>query len=370
MAEEQEQSQEQQQEDYAKPNPAINPRNISLGEIAKTVAKQHTQDAVEDNNVASIDDDGNITPAKEVKAEAPAAEEAKPAETPTEPVAEAPALAAEVPAVPSEAPAQDSIDPKKKYKVKVDGQDVEVDGQKIIDAGFRTFQKETAADVRLKLASELLERAKQQESAPQQEQPQQPQKQEGPSDVDLAQAIQFGTPDQAAAAIATLKTRGAVDPQQIQNFVVQQTRAAARDEMQFQDALTYVKTEYKDLLDNDYLKRLFFVEENRRRASKDRGGEGDVRPYKELYQAIGDDLRKAFKLSKPSTQTVSAKDEPSTSGTAQARAAAKAAAPSVPKSAASRLAESEGTTKAKSPSEIIAGMAAMRGKDRLTARKE
>ena len=72
MAEEQEHP--NQEEEYAKPNPAINPRNISLGEIAKTVAAQHEKEAVEDNNVSSIDDDGNITPAKEVKAETPVAE--------------------------------------------------------------------------------------------------------------------------------------------------------------------------------------------------------------------------------------------------------------------------------------------------------
>lgn len=346
-------------EEYVKPNPQDNPRNQVLAEIAKTVAGQHENSAAE--TMDSIDDDGNITPAKD----APAA----PAEvTDTAEVVEEQQEVAQEAAPVEQAPlATDAVDPNKMYKVKVDGQEMEVLGKAIIDAGYRTFQKETAADFRLKMASELLKEAegKHREATPQgAHQP--AARQEGPpdrSDADLANALQFGTPEQAAEAMATLRGRGAVSPEQIQAFAAQQARLAAQDELAFQDAMKFVNTEYKDLLANDYLKRLFFVEENRRRAPKERGGEGDRRPYKELYKSIGDDLRVGLNLPKRTSSDPAA---PTPAGTVATRKALKENTPSVPRTAASRLSESAGAAKAPTPSEIIAGMAEKRGKTHLT----
>jgi hypothetical protein len=154
-----------------------------------------------------------------------------------------------------------------------------------------------------------------------------------------------------------------VSPQQIQQFAAQQARLAAQDELQFQEAIKHVESEYKDLMSNDYLKRMFFMEENRRRAPRERGGEADRRPYKELYTAIGEDLRKAFNMPK---KAASSPSTPTPPGTAAARQERKAEAPPVPRSAASRLSEAANKTQAKTPSEIIAGMAAARGKAQLT----
>lgn len=357
------QSGQQQDEEFVKANPALNPRNQVMAEIAKGVFKQHAVDAGE--TAPTVDDEHNVEGA--VPAEQPAAAEEPPAE---EAPAEEPAAAAETPAAED---GVDVIEPDAEYEVKVDGQPLRVPGHKLIEAGIRTFQKETAADYRLKQATEILQEAERRAQTMQQrpvEQPQAPAPRE-PTEADLAAAIQFGTPEQAAQAIALLKSRPTVTEEQVTRLVDSRSRAAARDELQFNEALNFVKAEYGDLLSNDYLKRLFFVEESRYRTPKERGGLGDQRSYKEVYQEIGDSLRKAFNMPKQST-TAQPSHQPSTPGTAAVRVARKAAAPSVPRTAASRLEQAEVASKAKTPTEIIAGIAAARGKNRLSTptRKE
>ena len=126
--------------------------------------------------------------------------------------------------------------------------------------------------------------------------------------------------------------------------------------------MSFVKSEYADLLSNDYLKRMFFVEENRRRAPKERGGEGDSRPYKDLYKSIGEDLRVNLKLSKPAGSP----SAPIPPGTVAVRQARKAETPPVPRTAATRLNEAAAATKVPTPAEIIQRMADKRGQTHLT----
>ena len=91
---------------------------------------------------------------------------------------------------------------------------------------------------------------------------------------------------------------------------------------------------------------------------------GDRRPYVERYRAIGEQLRKDFSLAAPSVPAPAGAQAP---GSAAARREAKAKAPTVPRTAAARLGDGGGEqTKPVSPSDIIAGMAAARGKTRLT----
>jgi hypothetical protein len=340
---------QQNDPEYRKPNPQENPRNIALKEIASSVAEQHKVEFAE--TAPSIDDDGNVTPAPEAApAEEAPAEEAPAEEPAAEPVAE-------VAATPE--PVQDAIDPNKKYKVKVDGMEMEVPGKAIIDAGYRTFQKETAADYRLKMASELLKEAQAKAQGAIQPDVPKPAPTQAPSeksDAELANEIQFGTPEQAATAISQLRTRGVVTQEQVQQFAAQQARIAAKDELQFQDALNFVQSEYKDLLSNAHLKDLFFLNENKARAA------GDKRPYKELYKAIGDDLRSAFKMTKPQAGANAA---PTPTGTVAARQALKRDTAPVPRTAASRMSEAADSVKVKTHAEIIAGMAASRGKTQL-----
>ena len=339
--------------EYRKPNPQDNPRNIALAEIAASAAKKHGVDAAE--TAPSIDDEGNITPAPEP---APAATEEAPVVEAAPVVTTDGTETIEVVA-PAAAPQPDAIDPAKMYKVKVDGQEMEVPGKAIIDAGYRTFQKETAADFRLKMASELLREAeaKARTATPPSAVATQPVLQvQDKSDADIANALQFGTPEQAAEAASILRGRGTQSQEDIQKFVQQTVRQTTKDELQFQDALKFVQTEYKDLLGNAHLKDLFFLRENQARAA------GDRRPYADLYKAIGDDLRTAFKMTSPSA---SASGAPTPTGTVAARQALKRETAPVPRTAASRLNEAAETGKAKTPAEIIAGMAAARGKAQL-----
>lgn len=341
-------------QEYVKPNPQDNPRNISLNEIAKAQAERHKADSAE--TLPSIDDEGVVTEAEApAEVEAPVVEKEEPAVEKDED---------KTPVAPIEATPEDAIDPKKLYKVKVDGQEIEVPGQKIIDAGFRTFQKETAADYRLKVATDLqheIERRladtpvrKEEVAAP------------VATESDIAKDIQFGTPEEAAAAIKKLADRG-MDQNQISQLVAQQSRQAVRDELNFQDALKNFKAQFPDLVSNDYLKQLVFSEEARYRAPKEKGGLGDARPYGVIYEEIGNKLRKSLNLPKPSAQAT----EISSTATAKGRQAVKAEKPPVPRTAASRLSEGEAKGKAPTPSEIIAGMASKRGQNRLTnIRKE
>jgi hypothetical protein len=335
---------------YVKPDPSKAPRNISLGEIAAQVAKDHLAEIADNAKIPSVNEDG--TPS-ELATEEPAGEPEPEAATPLPDSSPEPKVEA-APAL-----AEGAIDPKGEYEVTVDGQKMKVPGQKIIDAGYRTFQKETAADFRLNVATELMQEAERRMAEAKGAKPADAEKPavDGPSDADLAKAMQFGTPEEAEKAMSTLRGRG-FDQKQITGLVVQQSRQAARDELAFQDALKFVKTEYSDLLSNDHLKRLFFVEENRYRTPKDKGGLGDTRPYAEVYKDIGDSLRKSLNLTKPAPTS----DSPTS--TAAGRREVKASKPPIPKTAASRLSEAP-AAKAKGPSEIIADMAARRGQTRL-----
>ena len=102
---------------------------------------------------------------------------------------------------------------------------------------------------------------------------------------------------------------------------------------------------------------MFFLNENKLRAA------GDKRPYKEMYKAIGDDLRSAFKMTKP---TSGSDGSPTPTGTVAARQQLKRETAPVPRTAASRMSEAAETGKVKTASEIIAGMAQLRGKAQLS----
>lgn len=360
---------ENEPSDYQKPEASKNPRDIAMAEIAKRVADQHTESAAE--TMDSIDEDGNVTAAQPAESQPPVETTAEQPEQPA-----STSSSSEEPEVPAAAaPGEEAIDPTKDYEVTVDGQKLTVKGKAIIDAGYRTFQKEAAADLRLKMAEELLreseiraEAARRGGSSGEPAPSQPPAKPADKTDAELAKAIQFGTPEEAEGALKTLRGRG-LDQQQILGFVQQASRVATRDEFLFQEGMKFVREEFKDLLANDYLKRLFYSEENRYRAPKERGGLGDARPYKDVYEEIGNNLRKAFNIPKPGA-VQAAPNNPSTS-TAKGRQAVKASTPPIPRSAASRLSEVDKTAKAKTPSEIIAGMAERRGQNRLTpSRKE
>ena len=342
------------EEEYSKPNPQVNPRNISLNEISKRVAEGHKTDFAESAPV--IDDDHNPVepPPAVTEEEAPApVEEEAPA-----PAAEPVAAPAPVAAAPE--PGKEAIEPTKEYEVTIDGQKIKVPGQKIIDAGFRTYQKETAADYRLQVATDLLRRAEEQSRTTQPSvQAEAPKAAAEASDQELAAAIQYGNPEEASRAIAEMRKRDKVDPAQI----LQAATAQARNEIAFQEGLKFVQSEYADLLATPDIRDLFIMKENKARLPREQGGLGDTRAPKELYQAIGEDLRKSFNRPKPASSTT--QGQTTVASTASSRQERKAAAPSVPRTAAGRLSQVSETPKAKTSSEIIAAMAARRGQGNL-----
>lgn len=263
---------------------------------------------------------------------------------------------------PAAAPA---FDPNSEYELVVEGQKIKVKGAQILDRGRAAIQKETAADYKLQMASQLLEEAKRRvadlppgDPAPARTEP-------APTseiaDDKLAEMIQFGTKEQAAEAVKLLRQRGkAVDPEQIMDFVSQQMGPRIQAEIEFRNASEMVKRDYADIMGNEYLRRLFYVEENRRRAARAQGGEEDMRPHSELYRSIGDDLRKAFNMKAPAASTPSKEVR-----TLEQRKEAKQKTPVVPSPASARV---EGKAPARPPTnaEIIDKMRAARHQRPLT----
>lgn len=333
-----------------RPNPQDNPRNAVLSSIAKTAFAQHDAEAADNAKIPVMDDAGQV---HEPAAAAPSDEPTPPESA--EPAASSPSEPVAAPSEPAAAPAGEAIDPNAEYDVVVEGQTIKVKGSLIIDAGKRTFAKETAADFRLRTASQLLEEAERrlqasgQQPAAEQSKPEPSTK----SEAELAEMLQFGTKEQSAEAVKILLSRG-MPQDQIMQLSADAARSAARDEFEFQRAKSFVAREYRDIMDRPALRNLFSAEEERLR----RGG--DKRPYGELYKAIGDNIRKDFGLVKPAAAATAP-----VPGSKEARVERKAAAPSVPRTATARLQESQ-AAKPKSAGDIIAGMAAARGQHRLT----
>jgi len=336
---------------------AENPRNIAMREIVKASKERNEIDAQETFPVT--DDDGNVVQqgteplAEPETQEEPAGEEAAQAA----PADAAPAPAAPIPADPK------AIDPNLDYDVTVDGQKIKVKGSKIIDAGFRTFQKETAADYRLQLATSMLDEAR--KTAAQAQPPAQAgAHQQAPAagavqidDAQLAEAIQFGTKEQAAQALSLLRQKDptTVNMEGLQQFMAQQLPGIVNGQLAFREAANFAKTEYGDLLADPYLKDLFLMREDSLRKA------GDARPPAELYKAIGDDIRTHFnrpKTASPTAQSAQPK-------TMAQRQEAKANAPAAPRLAAARLDTGEAAAKPKTTQDIIAQMRTRRGQGSL-----
>ncbi len=362
---------EQQDHDLVllKPTPELNPRNRAMAEIAARSNAQADVDAAE--SVPSVDDDGKeVAPAPaepEPTAEAPTepaeAQAAEPAPAPGEPAAAQPEAPAAAPAAPA---ALEGIDPNAEYELVVEGKPMKFKGSQIVDAGRRQLQKETAADYRLQLATQTLEEAKRVAA---QLKPAQAPAPEAPAPLDdaaLAQMIQFGTPEQSAEAVKLLRAQrpDTVTIEGLQQFMTKQMPSVVKNEIEFDKAANYAKSEYGDLLADPYLAQLWIFKEDQMRKA------GDVRPYLDLYKAIGDEFRKHFNRPKAATglvpaPTVAAPTQPAAPTLAQ-RQAAKAAAPAAPRLAAARMEGGADAAKPKTREEIIDQMRKARGQDSLT----
>lgn len=242
------------------------------------------------------------------------------------------------------------FDMEAEYDLMVEGKPVKVKGSQIIDMGKRGIQKELAADYKLELASNLLKdaQARAQPVAPAAPLP--PEK----TYLDAAQAIQFGTTEQAAEVIRGVVSKAV---QEATQHAVKAVPAISQDQQAFFEAKRLVDTEYGDLMADPYLKPLFEAEETKRRkAGYVVGRDGS---YTDLYKSIGEDLRKHF--NRPKVGAVS-----TPAPTLTQRREAKEQAPSAPKLASVRLSGGGDAKKPPTREEIIAGMQAQRGMNALT----
>ena len=322
------------------PTPELNPRNQILREIAERANADADNDAKE--TVQELDEDGNPIETQAVTEPATIDETITPEET-TEPVAT------------ETAPAQESgFDPDKEYDLVVNGKPMRVKGAQIIERGKMAIQKETAADQKLELASNLLHEVQAKFGAqPPAQGVVQQSSQNVVSDEQLAEIIQYGTKEQAAQAIGMLRSAG-----QTPDMTAQLTANLPKivsDQLAFHEAAKFVQDEYGDLLADPYLQQMFFMRENHLRQAGGVDGRGDTRPYKELYKHIGDDLRSHF--NRPKTTPAAITEAPKTR---EEKVAAKAAAPAAPKLASARM-EAAAEKKPATREEIIAKMQAARG---------
>lgn len=240
-------------------------------------------------------------------------------------------------------------EPEQMVKIKVNGEEREVPLSQIVDAGKRTLQKESAADQKLDHASRLMKQVE--ELAKQVQQPSKdvaPPKpaQDAPNLKQIVAAIQYGTEEEAEKALSELiKVQGGtkqptLTPEQVNQMVevrlhnksIQQKFTEPPDRGGFgdiaQDPVLYnMASEYINL------KRI----------------QGDQRMGWEIYEEAGkavrqwrDDMVKRFA-------------QPANMGDKAARKETISTVSGAAKKAASPPADKE-----KSPSEVIAEMAATR----------
>ena len=298
--------------------PELNPRNRVLAELAE---RSNLRADAEANEPMPPSDDEPV-PATEPEAETPIDTEEEP-ETPVEaPIVEA-------------AP---EFNPDQEYELVVDGKPIKVKGSQILERGRASIQKEVAADYKLEVATALLNEAKalhvSQEAPPAEAAVLTPEQ--------LAQIVQFGTQEQAAEAIKYIMEKAAA-PQKETVALTKQLPQIVNDQLAFKEATDFVQSEYKDLMADPDLRSLFFMKENGMRDA------GDKRPYKEVYKAIGDELRTKFN-----------RQVPATAKTMEQKLEAKKSTPSVPRLASTRM-ETPAEKKPPTTQEVIDKMRASRG---------
>jgi hypothetical protein len=261
-------------------------RNTALAAIAEASRKQRDEEILE-NGGEVVDTLNAGINAKEEQQEPPEGEEKEPeAEGTPEPEKET--AEAEKPATQVE---------EKMITVKVDGQEMQVPESQVIEAGIRYVQKDKAADRRLDEATRLLRTA--QEAAT-------PKKEEKPlpdmDEAELANRIRNGTDEEAQEAMRILKGREQATPEE----VAQAVEGRVLMKIDHQNAISWFQNEYKEIVSDPYLLNIAIAEEARLR------GNGDVRPFKEVYQDVGDSIRKKlqeWKGGKPSVSTSTSKQE-------------------------------------------------------------
>jgi hypothetical protein len=227
----------------------------------------------------------------------------------------------------------------RKYKIKVNGVEKEVDESWLIE----TAQKVDSADDYLRSAAKLNEDAKNLRKPTQQEETHSAV--EEPDDAALARAIQMGSEEEAVAAIRKLRSPTGPSSDDLARSI--------DERLNFQTAVTWFKTEYKDIVEDPVLAALATQQDNMLRAN------GDKRAYADRFKDIGDGIRNWLKGKAPEPKE-EVTPEPEVSDTTSKKQK-KAAAPSVPKPAATKVKTPEPEEEEESTQDIIANMAKSRG---------
>lgn len=184
--------------------------------------------------------------------------------------------------------------------LKVDGQDVEVPLSKIKDAGIRTLQKESAADVRLAEATQLLKEAKEQTSRLSQDVGKNQQENDSelsPVTVDakeLANTLINGDIDEVTDAVQKLMGSGRQDSRetatQIQNMDQSQIFGFVQNALELEKAQNIFKADPKDggfgdLYSDATLQKMVLDKE------EELVNNGDTRPMSERLMEAAKEVR-------------------------------------------------------------------------------
>jgi hypothetical protein len=167
------------------------------------------------------------------------------------------------------------------YRLKVDGQDVEVAADKVIEAGVRALQKESAADKRLQEAAELKRRYEDmvREAISQPEPAQAVQEEE-----DWEQVIKDAPFDEKAAKkLAERLTAPRINPEELVAPVLN----VVQRKLEGRDALAEFKSRYSDLMADSNAMEMFHLIERGMVA------DGDTRPYLQRWTQIAERLKPA-----------------------------------------------------------------------------
>lgn len=244
----------------------------------------------------------------------------------------------------------------KKFVVDVKGTKTEVDEAAVLEAGLHALRNKGAAEMALRQASEMLERAKQYQPAAPAPAPARDLAEEARL-ADMAKKIQMGSTEDAIEVIKQLQGAAQIDPDQVNNLVAEQVRTQVKLVTDQETAAKALETLVPEMLADARVMREIVMEERAARAR------GDVRPYGELYADIGKNMRAWLDGLKGASAPASG--APAASATIQQRAAAKAATPAavVGRSAS---APAPTTNRPATGSQIIEQMRQARGKRQYT----
>jgi hypothetical protein len=218
------------------------------------------------------------------------------------------------------APPEPQADPEppkpRMVPIVVDGQTIEVDETRIIEAGKRTLQKESAADRRLQEANEILNRARAQQ--PRAQDPANPNQPE---------------PSQDAQQPPSQATNGLQDPEALIDAIGQSVTQRVLESIKSQNAVAEFRKEFADIASDPYLWQIAVQLENERlqEATALREAPGDAL---EAYRKHGEAIRawRGKQAPAPAAPAVPAdKQERKRTITAIPAVNAKAPAPQQPK---------------------------------------